>query len=129
MGRGRPRGWASEITGRPPMRSPGRPGVHRRDEQQAFWRRIAAGPSTEDAAVTSGVPQPLGTRWFRVAGGMAPIALGSASGRYLSFAEREELALLRPRGAGFERRLTAWAERRRRFRVSCAVTPRPVAAS
>lgn len=95
---GRERGWASILTGRPPMRSPGRPGVHRRDAQQAFWRGIASGLSTEDAAVSSDVPQPLGTRWFRAAGGMPPISLSAFSGRYLSFAEREELALLRAQG-------------------------------
>ena len=100
MGRGRPRGWASQLTGRPPMRSPGRPGVHRRDAQQAFWKRIAAGLSSAESAIESGVPEPLGTRWFREAGGMAPISLAPPSGRYLSFAEREELALLRAQGLG-----------------------------
>jgi len=91
---GRPKGWVTERTGRAPMRSPGRPGVHQRDAKQAFWARIAAGASSEDAALSSGVPQPVGTRWFREAGGMAPISVVMLSGRYLSFAEREELALL-----------------------------------
>ncbi len=77
------------------MRSPGRPSVNQREAKRAFWGRIAAGLSSEDAALACGVSQPLGTRWFRDAGGMAPIHLGPCSGRYLSFAEREELALLR----------------------------------
>src|ERR1700734_672141 len=41
-------------------------------------------------------------RWFRKAGGMAPEMFGLSakplSGRYLSFAEREEIALLRVQG-------------------------------
>jgi DNA-binding CsgD family transcriptional regulator len=80
------------------MRSPGRPGVNQRNAEQAFWARIAAGASSEDTALATGVSQPVGTRWFREAGGMAPIGLGPCSGRYLSFAEREELALLHAQG-------------------------------
>ncbi len=82
------------------MRSPGRPSVNQREAKRAFWGRIAAGLSSEDAALACGVSQPLGTRWFRDAGGMAPIHLGPCSGRYLSFAEREELALLRAQEHG-----------------------------
>jgi DNA-binding CsgD family transcriptional regulator len=76
------------------MRSPGRPGVNQRDAKQAFWERIAAGATSEDAALASGVSQPVGTRWFREAGGMVPISMVTLSGRFLSFGEREELALL-----------------------------------
>jgi IS30 family transposase len=51
-----------------------------------------------------GVSQPVGTRWFREAGGMAPSHLSRSSrplsGRYLSFAEREEIALWRVQGEG-----------------------------
>jgi IS30 family transposase len=82
------------------MRSPGRPGVNRREAQQRFWRRIAEGLSSEDAAVACGVSTPVGTRWFREAGGMPPITLVPPSGRYLSFAEREEVALLRAQRCG-----------------------------
>jgi IS30 family transposase len=91
---GRPPGWIKERTGRAPMRPPGRPGINQRGVEQAFWVCIAAGASSDDAASASGVSQPVGFRWFREAGGMAPISLGPRSGRYLSFAEREELALL-----------------------------------
>ena len=91
---GRPKGWVTERTGRAPMRSPGRPAVNQRDAQQAFWARIAGGASSEDAALASDVSQPVGTRWFREAGGMAPISMFALSGRFLSFGEREELALL-----------------------------------
>ena len=97
---GRSRGWGAEQTGRAPMRSPGRPGVNQRDAKRAFWKRIAVGLSSEDAALACGVSQPVGPRWFREAGGMAPANLVPHSGRYLSFAEREELALLRAQGHG-----------------------------
>lgn len=82
------------------MRSPGRPGVNHRNAKRAFWERIAEGLSSEDAALASDVSKPLGTRWFREAGGMAPGNLAPQSRRYLSFAEREELALLRVQGYG-----------------------------
>ena len=81
------------------MRSPGRP-IPARHVERDFWRLIAQGKSTEDAAVEIGVSVPVGSRWFRHAGGMAPLSLAEPSGRYLSFAEREELALLRARGLG-----------------------------
>ena len=84
---------------RPAMRSPGRP-VPARHVEREFWHLIAQGKSTEDAAVGVGVSVPVGVRWFRHAGGMAPLSLAEPTGRYLSFAEREELALLRAQGLG-----------------------------
>src|SRR5829696_7949881 len=85
---------------RSPMRSPGRPPVARREHRQRFWEAIALGLSSEEAAVVAGVSPPVGTRWFREAGGMPSISLAQESGRYLSFAEREELAILRAQGGG-----------------------------
>jgi len=81
------------------MRSPGRPPPRRAIERR-FWIRIAQGLSSEDAALACGVSAPVGSRWFRHAGGMPPISLVAPSGRYLSFDEREEIALLRARGLG-----------------------------
>jgi IS30 family transposase len=89
-----------DAAGRFPMRSPGRPPVARREERQRFWVAIARGLSSEDAAVEAGVSPVVGTRWFRESGGMPPITQGSVSGRYLSFTEREELAILQARGCG-----------------------------
>jgi IS30 family transposase len=43
---------------------------------------------------------PVGSRWFREGGGMPPMRLVPLSGRYLSFAEREEIALLRAQQLG-----------------------------
>ena len=56
--------------------------------------------SSWDAALEAGVSQPVGTRWFRENGGMPPTTLTSLSGRYLSFGEREEIALLRAQKVG-----------------------------
>jgi IS30 family transposase len=55
---------------------------------------------TEAAALECGVSQPLGPRWFREAGGMPPIELTPGGGPYLSFSEREEIALLRAQDCG-----------------------------
>ena len=76
------------------MWSPGRPSVARREDRQRFWRAIAAGRSSEEAAGAAGVSQAVGSRWFRDGGGMPPILLAPLSGRYLSFGEREEIAIL-----------------------------------
>ncbi|WP_371657282.1 IS30 family transposase [Streptomyces sp. NBC_00280] len=88
----------AELTGRSPMKSPGRPST-RREIERLFWGEIAKGLTSEDAAVAVGAAPAVGTRWFRHAGGMPQINL-TVSGRYLSFAEREEIALLRVQGAG-----------------------------
>jgi IS30 family transposase len=96
----KPKSRPADRALRPPMRSPGRPSVSRREDQQRFWRKIAEGLSSEDAAIACGVSAPVGTRWFREYGGMPPISLAPPSGRYLSFAEREDIALLKARGAG-----------------------------
>jgi len=65
-----------------------------------FWAAIGRGASSEDAAVEAGVSAAVGVRWFREAGGMPSVTQAPLSGRYLSFAEREEIALLRARGCG-----------------------------
>ena len=90
---GRVPDWAAALTGRAVMRSPGRPPV-RRDLERAFWGRIAEGLTSDDAAIAVGVSGPVGSRWFRHAGGMPPISLAPESGRYLSFSEREDIAVM-----------------------------------
>ena len=96
---GRQPGWMVTLTGRPAMRSPGRPPA-RRDVERMFWVKIAEGLSSEDAAMACGVSGPVGSRWFRDRGGMPSIQLSPLSGRYLTFAEREEIALLNIQGVG-----------------------------
>ena len=86
------------------LRSPGRPPVAQQTHRRRFWVLIAGGLSSEDAAIGAGVSAPVGVRWFREAGGMPPSTLApsskSLSGRYLSFAEREELAIQHAQGLG-----------------------------
>ena len=86
------------------LRSPGRPPVAQQAHRRRFWVLIAAGQSSEDAAIGAGVSAPVGVRWFRKAGGMPPSTLASSSkplsGRYLSFAEREEIAIQHAQGGG-----------------------------
>src|SRR3954467_10623001 len=96
---GRPAGWMRELTGRSAMKSPGKPS-HRREVERWFWREIAKGLSTEDAAAAVGVSSAAGVRWFRERGGMAMLLRDPVSCRYLCFAEREEIALLRAEGKG-----------------------------
>jgi IS30 family transposase len=94
----------SDRAGRGTLRSPGRPGVAQRENRRRFWAAIAAGSSSEAAAVAAGVSPAVGGRWFREAGGMPPATLAPSSkpssGRYLSFADREEIAILRAQGHG-----------------------------
>ncbi len=82
------------------MWSPGRPSTARREDRQCFWGEIAAGCSSEQAAAAAGVSPAVGGRWFRDGGGMPPISLAPLSGRYLSFAEREEIAILHAQQVG-----------------------------
>ena len=96
---GRPAGWMRELTGRAPMKSPGKPSL-RRDVERLFWREIGKGLTSEEAAIVVGASQAAGTRWFRERGGMPTFLLAAVTGRYLSFEEREEIALLRVQGAG-----------------------------
>ena len=65
---------------RGPMRSPGRPWKARREDRVRFWEGIAGGVSSEDAAAGAGVSVSVG--------------------RYLSFAEREEIAIFCAQGVG-----------------------------
>jgi hypothetical protein len=96
---GRPAGWMTELTGRAPMKSQGKPSL-RREVERLFWREIARGLTSEDAAIAVGASQAAGSRWFRERGGMPTFMLAPLAGRYLSFEEREEIAVLKAQGAG-----------------------------
>ena len=80
--------------------SPGRPTVAWRQDRVVFWAGIARGEKTDDAAAAAGVSSPVGYRWFRHAGGVNPCLPPTVSGRYLSFCEREDIALYRAQGLG-----------------------------
>src|SRR4051794_41816084 len=56
-----------DRSGRGALPSPGRPSVARREDRHQFWVLIAAGRSSEDAAVGAGVSPAVGARWFRSA--------------------------------------------------------------
>ena len=87
----------------------------------AVLGRDRQGLSSEEAASAVGVSSPVGSRWFREAGGMRPVSLAPLSGRYLSFAEREEIAILKAKGCGVReiaRQTRPFA--RRRSAGSCA---------
>src|SRR5690625_4847275 len=90
---------AADRALRAPMRSPGRPEPSRA-VQREFLRLIATGMTTVEAAAQVGVSSPVGVRLFRHAGGMTPIRLDEPAGRYLSFAEREEIAILTSQEVG-----------------------------
>ena len=93
------RQWRADRALAAPMSSPGRP-TQDREVQRLFWVKIAAGLSSEDAAVECGVSAPVGGRWFRQGGGMPTMSTKAASGRYLSFVEREEIAILKAQHLG-----------------------------
>lgn len=80
--------------------SPGAPTVAWRQDRVAFWAAVARGDKTDDAATEAGVSSPVGYRWFRHAGGVNPCLPPVVSGRYLSFSEREDIALLKAQGHG-----------------------------
>ena len=78
----------------------GRPPAGRREHRVRFWKPIARGASSVDAATEAGVLPEIGVRWFRKGGGMPSLTLAPVSGRYLSFTEREEIAVLLAGGCG-----------------------------
>ncbi|MEN9621401.1 MAG: hypothetical protein RL499_1594 [Actinomycetota bacterium] len=88
------RAYRGQIT------SPGRPSIAWREDRVKFWAAISTGVLTDQASEAAGVSSPVGYRWFRHAGGVNPQLPETVSGRYLSFVEREEIALLRVQGHG-----------------------------
>jgi IS30 family transposase len=61
--------------------------------RRRFWRLVAAGVGPEAAGLVVGVASSGARVWFAEAGGMTPMDLAEPSGRYLSWSEREEIAL------------------------------------
>jgi IS30 family transposase len=80
--------------------SPGAPTIAWREDRVRFWAAIARGVPTDDAAVEAGVSSPVAYRWFRHAGGVNPCLAPTVSGRYLSFAEREDIAMWQAQKVG-----------------------------
>ena len=94
----------SERSTRHKLSSPGRPPIWQRENLCRFWRAVARGLSSEEAAVDAGVSGPVGVRWFRSSGGMPPTHLAPSAPplahRNLTFPERGEIALECARGTG-----------------------------
>ena len=90
---------AADRALRLPLRSPGAPPLQR-EVQRLFWIEIAKGLLPAEAAAVVGASQPVGQRWFHNCGGMPPFDLEPLSSRYLSFRERDEIALMMAQGAG-----------------------------
>jgi IS30 family transposase len=78
---------------------PGRPRLPAAVEYR-FWDAVRAGLSVEDAAAAAGVSETTGKRWVRHRGGVKPSPSAGQRTRQLSFAEREEIALLLAAGNG-----------------------------
>ena len=95
---------ASDRCTRNELHSPGHPPGWQRENVCRFWQAIACGRTSEDAAMAAGVSAPVGVRWFRGAGGMPPTHLSPSAkptiGRYLTFSEREDIAVEVAKGTG-----------------------------
>src|SRR5665647_2345493 len=65
---------------------------------QPFWAAWQAGEFMTDASAVAGTYRNRGLAWVRQAGGVRPRRGRYLQGRYLSFAEREEIALGRAGG-------------------------------
>jgi len=65
-----------------------------------FWSGVREGLIVEDAALAAGMSVSAGRRAFRKAGGVNPTRVAGPVGRYLSWAEREEIAALDHAGHG-----------------------------
>ena len=74
------KGRRSDRALRPPMGSPGRPPLGRREHRQRFWEEVARGLSSEESAVAAGVSPAVGARWFRQCGGHATFQSSSSVG-------------------------------------------------
>jgi transposase, IS30 family len=75
----------------------GRPALPR-EVRVRFWDGIRAGLGTGEAASVAGMSTSLAWLWFRAAGGVKGNGPVAGSGRYLSLAEREEIAVGLARG-------------------------------
>src|SRR5215210_4001244 len=84
--------------------------------RRGFWRGVREGLATVAAAKRAGVSADRGFRWFRECGGVSPVELGEPTGRYLSLAEREEIA------CGLERRESMRAIGRRVGRSASTIS-------
>lgn len=69
-------------------------------KESGFWDEVRAGLEVEDAARAAGVSDGKAKEWFRVRGGVKPPQSLGRPERYLSFREREDIAMARSHGDG-----------------------------
>ena len=91
---GTPKHGRCRLGIRPKLGSIDRPPAGLDGERLLFWQAIAQGHSTERSAEMAGISPAVGARWFRHGGGGMPDIRPqkTATGRYLTFPEREEIA-------------------------------------
>ena len=65
---------------------------------QVFWAALQGGEFITDAAEAAGTYRKQGARWVVANGGVRPRRGRNLQGRYLSFVEREQIALGRAAG-------------------------------
>ena len=70
----------------------GRPAAPRAVQVQ-FWEGVRSGLGVQEAGLAAGVGPVKAFAWFRQAGGVKSNGPRRAGGRYLSVAEREEIAV------------------------------------
>ena len=75
----------------------GRPRLPRQVEAR-FWEGVRSGLGLVEAGLAAGVSHDMGYRWFERAGGVSSNGPRPVCGRYLSVAEREEIAVGRAAG-------------------------------
>ena len=68
------------------------------EKVQTFWAALQRGEFITDAAAEAGTYRKKGARWMAATGGVRPRRGRDLQGRYLSFAEREDIALARAGG-------------------------------
>jgi len=76
----------------------GFPEIMINEKVQMFWAALQRGEFITDAASEAGTYRKKGPRWMAATGGVRPRRGRDLQGRYLSFAEREEIALSSARG-------------------------------
>jgi len=69
------------------------------DKRSEFWVVLARGATLQAACDAVGVNRRTGRRWRQATGGRIPRKVAPSSGRYLSLAERLQIADLRLAGA------------------------------
>ncbi len=117
----------ADRAGRPAMRSPGRPPVGRREHRERVWLAIAEGMSGEVAGVAAGVSPAVGNAGSVKVVACQRFCLAPLPGRDLSFAEREEIAILRVQDAGVREIARRLGRSPSTISRELRATPRPVA--